>query len=54
MGRVEPILSGSRETTIDGHPVVEIPLELAVPVSEDLYGYMIAETSSTSDETAEA
>lgn len=52
MGRVEPIRSGSRETTIDGHPVVEIPLELAVPVSEDLYGYMTAETSVASDETA--
>lgn len=47
MGPVRPIGSGSRETLIDGRPVVEIPLELEIPVSEDLYGYMTAETVTT-------
>lgn len=52
MGRVRPIRSGSRETRIDGRPVVEIPLELEIPVSDDLYGYMTAEIVATDADSA--
>lgn len=52
MGPVRPIGSGSRETRIDGRLVVEIPLELEIPVSDNLYDYMTADIVKTDAESA--
>lgn len=40
LGRVTPLASEARETTIEGKPIVGIPLRLDEPLSEEIYNYL--------------
>lgn len=40
LGKVTPIASEARETTIEDKPIVGIPLRLDEPLSEEIYNYM--------------
>ena len=40
LGKVTPMASEARETTIEDKPIVGIPLRLDEPLSEEIYNYM--------------
>ena len=42
LGQVNPISADAQQTTIDGKAVVEIPLKLKEPLSEEIYNYLTA------------
>ena len=42
LGKVTPMASEARETTIEDKPIVGIPLRLDEPLSEEVYNYLTA------------